>query len=198
MLSSVVNRRSVRKYKNTSVPRHLLEEILQAGRLAPSSKNRQPWRFIVTSGSAKKELLAAMEKGLAREKEHPLLLESAPYRGSAESTLKIMEQAPVVIFVVNPLGSDVRRSLNPEEHIYELCNAQSVGAAIENMTLTATGLGLGSLWICDTYFAYDELKAQLGADGELMAALAIGYADEAPSARPKLSLDELVEWRIDF
>ena len=75
-----------------------------------------------------------------------------------------MEQAPVVIFVVNPLGISIHRTLNAEERIYEICNAQSIGAAMENMTLTATELGLGSLWICDTYFAYDELNHWLNAD----------------------------------
>mgnify|MGYP002564349117 FL=1 len=38
-----------------------------------------------------------------------------------------------------------------DERVPEICNAQSIGAAIENMTLTATELGLGSLWICDTF-----------------------------------------------
>lgn len=197
MLTSIAARRSIRKYENTPVPRQALEEILQAGRLAPSSKNRQPWRFIVTSGNAKKDLLAAMEKGLAREKAQPLLLESAPYRSSAESTLKIMEQAPVVIFIVNPLGIGVRRSIGPEDRIYEICNAQSIGAAIENMSLTATELGLGSLWICDTYFAYDELKEQLQTEGELFGALAVGYPGEAPAPRPRKNFCELVEWRTD-
>ena len=51
------------------------------------------------------------------------------------------------------------------------------------MTLAATGLGLGSLWICDTYFAQPEFMP-LAADGRLAAAMAIGYADEAPAARP--------------
>ena len=38
------------------------------------------------------------------------------------------------------------------------------------MALAATELGLGSLWICDTYFAYPELCEWLGSDGELLAA----------------------------
>ncbi len=68
-----------------------------------------------------------------------------------------MAEAPVVILTVNPLGLPPDRPLTPEERIFELCNAQSVGAAMENMSLAAQEAGLGSLWICDTYFAYREL-----------------------------------------
>lgn len=194
MLSAIINRRSIRRYKNADVPNHMIEEILRAGILAPSSKNRQPWKFIVTTENAKNEMLAAMRKGLNQEKECPLLPESAQYLNGAEYTLKIMEQAPVIIFVVNTLGKDIHSSFTPEEFIYEICNAQSIGAAIENMTLTATELGLGSLWICDTYFAYRELKNWLKVEGELFAAMAVGYADENPLARPRKKLDDVVEW----
>lgn len=195
MLSIIKNRRSIRKYKNTPVEREIILNILEAGTLAPSSKNRQPWRFIVVMGSAKNSMLTAMQKGLEREKLAPLLPESAEYLKAAEHTLQIMAQAPVTIFVINPLGMELQSPLTPEKHIYEICNAQSIGAAMENMSLTATEHGLGSLWICDTYFAYDELKQWLATEGEPVAAMAIGYADEAPAARPRKSLKEVVEWR---
>lgn len=194
MLPVISDRRSVRKYKDIAVPKHLIEEIVEAGILAPSSKNRQPWKFIVTTGAAKEEALHRMKAGLQREKESPLLPESAQHIGGAEYTLAIMQQAPVVIYIVNTLGKDIHRPLEAEERIFELCNAQSIGAAIENMTLTATGLGLGSLWICDTYFAYEELNDWLKQEGELLAALAVGYADEAPKARPRKAIKEVVEW----
>ena len=53
---AVKTRRSIRKYKNIPVPKELVERILQAGMMAPSSKNRQPWKFIVASGKTKKGL----------------------------------------------------------------------------------------------------------------------------------------------
>lgn len=195
MLSAIKSRRSIRKYKNIDVPKQMIKEILQSGILAPSSKNRQPWKFIVVTGNAKNDMIAVMRKGLVREKTKPLLSESVQYLSGAEYTLKIMEQASVVIFIANSLGMDLHTSLNPEERIYEICNAQSIGAAIENMTLTATELGLGSLWICDTFFAYKELCDWLNVDGELFAAMTVGYADENPSARPRKNLDDVVEWR---
>lgn len=78
MLNAVKNRRSIRKYQNKPVERELIEQILQAGILAPSSKNRQPWRFIVVTGRAKDKALQAMRQGLAREQQKPLLPASAP------------------------------------------------------------------------------------------------------------------------
>lgn len=65
------------------------------------------------------------------------------------------------------------------------------------MTLEATALGLGSLWICDTFFAQRELSEWLGVTGVLTAAMAVGYAGEAPPARPRKSMEEIVEWRCD-
>lgn len=50
MIASVENRRSIRRYKSAAVPKNLIEEVLKAGALAPSSKNRQPWKFVVVSG----------------------------------------------------------------------------------------------------------------------------------------------------
>lgn len=189
------DRRSIRKYKEQDVPKDIIEKILQAGILAPSSKNRQPWRFIVMTGATKADMVSVMRCGIEREKQAPLLPDSSKYISGAEYTAKIMQQAPVTIFIVNPLGADLQKQLTPEERIYEICNAQSVGAAIENMALAATGLGLGSLWICDTYFAYPELKEWLGIDGEIFAALIVGYADEEPAARPRKTLEEVTEWR---
>lgn len=107
MLDAIAARRSIRKFKSTEVPRNIIEEVLRAGTLAPSSKNRQPWQFVVTTGVAKAEALAAMERGLQREAQQPLLPESAQYIAGAHNTLAIMRQAPVVIFVVNPLGLDL-------------------------------------------------------------------------------------------
>lgn len=195
MLNAIINRRSIRRYKADNVPKNMIEKIIKAGIMAPSSKNRQPWKFIVATGDSKKRALVAMKDGLERERVKPLLPDSAQYLSGAEYTLKIMEQAPAVIFIVNTLGLDINRSVTPEERIYEMCNAQSVGAAIENMTLTATELGLGSLWICDTYFAYEELCGWLDTDGELLAAMAVGYGDEAPKARPRKPMEEVIQWR---
>jgi nitroreductase len=74
----------------------------------------------------------------------------------------------------------------------DVVDIQSVGAAIQNMLLAARDLGVGSLWICDVFYAYEVLRAWLGEGGEMIAAVCLGYADEAPSARPRKGIDEVV------
>lgn len=43
------------------------------------------------------------------------------------------------------------RFFDNETETYDICNIRSIGASIQNMLLTATEKGIGSLWICDTY-----------------------------------------------
>ena len=51
-------RRSVRSYEETPVPKEALERILEAGRIAPSASNRQPWHFIVVTDSEKRKVIS--------------------------------------------------------------------------------------------------------------------------------------------
>ena len=137
MLSAIQDRRSIRKYKNTPISPKTIALVLRAGYQAPSSKNRQPWRFVVCAGAAKAEMLSVMSAGLERESQHPLLPGSAQYLQGAVRTREIMAQAPVVILVANALSLPLDEPLTPEQRIYELCNAQSIGACMENMSLAA-------------------------------------------------------------
>lgn len=47
LLEVIYRRRSVRKYEKKPIPEEILKAILEAGRLAPTAKNLQPWHFIV-------------------------------------------------------------------------------------------------------------------------------------------------------
>lgn len=194
-METICARRSIRKFREQPVPRALTEEVIRAGTLAPSAKNRQPWQFVVAEEDAKKAAVRAMQDGLARERNEPFLPGSARHFADAENTLRIMRSCPVLIFAVNPLAPGFERPLSAEERVSDLCNAQSLGAALENMSLAACELGLGSLWICNTFFAQSELQSWLKTDGELLAALALGYADESPAARPRTEFSSVVEWR---
>lgn len=194
-MDAIADRRSIRKYKSKDIPKKLIEEIIKAGISAPSSKNRQPWKFIVVSGASKESMLEAMKNGLEREKKEPFLPNSKKYLSGAYNTLEIMKQAPVVIFIINSDGENFYNTLTAEQRISEICDAQSIGGAVENMLLAATKLGLGSLWICDIFFAYRELCHWLDTDGELYAAVTIGYADEKPFARPRKNINDVLEYR---
>lgn len=196
MISAIYDRRSIRKFLNKPISRQDITEIIQSGTKAPSSKNRQPWKFIVIQGKSKEEMLKVFRRGIEREeKESALLPLSRQHIITAKHTVDIMAEAPVIIFVVNALGKSILTELTPEEHVAEICNIQSVSASIQNMLLAATEKGIGSLWICDIYFAYAELCKWLDSDGQLIAAVAFGYPDESPEERPRRKMEEVVEWR---
>ncbi len=57
--SCILGKRDSRSYTDKSIPDETLERILQAGRMAGSSKNTQPWRFVVLRDAKRREELAA-------------------------------------------------------------------------------------------------------------------------------------------
>ena len=71
MLEEIYSRRSIRKYTSEPISRSIIEKIIDAGRVAPSAKNRQPWKYLVYSGEAKARLLSIMKKGIEMEEIHP-------------------------------------------------------------------------------------------------------------------------------
>ena len=159
-MKEITERRSIRKYKSDEIEKDDIETIIRAGILAPSAKNRQPWRYIVYTKAAKDNLLEVMEKGLLRERDGDKLLpKSSNGLPDAFHTLKI------------------------------------IGASVQNMLLTATELGYGTLWIANTCFAYNELIDFTGIKGQLVGAVSIGVAKEQPNARPRKDLSEVVEFR---
>jgi len=56
MLKLIKTRRSVRKFKDKDVSREIVDEILEAGRWAPSGLNNQPWKFMVLKAEGKDSL----------------------------------------------------------------------------------------------------------------------------------------------
>ncbi|MDL2289563.1 nitroreductase family protein [Clostridia bacterium OttesenSCG-928-F22] len=144
LTNAIHGRRSIRKYESNAISKEAVHKVIQAGIAAPSAKNRQPWRFVVVQGAAKTEMLAVMERGMEREQRAPLLPGSSHYLSGAKYTAAIMKQAPVTIFIINPLN-EMTYPDNFEDKIYEMANVQSVGACIQNMLLTAVDLGLGGV-----------------------------------------------------
>ncbi len=187
-LQAIAARRSIRRFQDTPIPDDLIRTILTAATQAPSGKNEQPWRFIVVTGDKRRDMVRVMREGIAGAKARGDDL------GSAEWTAQIMEQAPVTVFVFNPHGSPPYLAHSIDQMFQDLVNIQSIGAAIQNMLLAAQDLGIGSLWIGDTLFAYDELCRWLGQPGAMIATVALGYPGETPEARPRLPLDEVTRW----
>jgi nitroreductase len=185
-LDAIAARRSIRKFNDTPIEDRMLQTILAAAIQAPSGKNRQPWRFIIVKGDKRWEMVRIMREGIANTKargEDP---------GSSEGSVKVMEQAPVTIFIFNPQGLQPWLEHSPEQMYNDVVDIQSIGAAIQNMLLAAQDLGLGSLWICDIFYAYEELCRWLDEKGEMIAAVSLGYSNENPVARPRKPIREVV------
>ena len=97
--------------------------------------------------------------------------------------------------VINTNGATPFQPLDVDERFTEICDTLSIGASIENLLLKAHELNLGTLWIANTCFAYNELSEYLDISGQLIGAIALGYSDEKPKQRPRKSLEEIIDFR---
>lgn len=189
-LEAIVRRRSTRRFKDTPVTDEQIREILRAATLAPSGKNRQPWRFVVVRGEKRAEMMAVMRAGMGRLEALGVDL------GSGPGTARFMEQAPVTIFVFNDgmVLNGAEKSMTAQEIILASVDMQSIGAAIQNLLLAAQDMGLGTLWIADVFYAYEEFCTWFGETHQMVAAIAVGYPDETPPPRPRKAVDEVTRW----
>jgi nitroreductase len=177
---AIKGRRSIRSCKDEPVSIELVLEVLEAGTWAPSAKNGQQWRFTVLTGDAKTRLA-----GLFRSELQALSAKIGMERmGSSFGSCKAMGEAPVLVMVWN---ANKLRTL-------EESSLQSVAAAIQNMFLKAYNLGLGSLWICDVYYASDALTKHLGKPWTLVVAVALGWPAQSPEPRLRKSVEEVSEF----
>jgi len=62
------------------------------------------------------------------------------------------------------------------------------------MLLKAYDLGLGSLWICDIYYARKALTKHLAKPWGLMAAVTLGWPEESPHPKPRKPIDDVSEF----
>lgn len=194
--NAIYNRRSIRKFQNREVSDELIEKIVDAARMAPSAKNRQPWKYIVYTGEQKQRLTEEMAKGIEREESDKARFPEFRYGiADAKNTVRVMKEAPVIIIVLNTNGRSPFIPIQEDGRIVEQCDALSIGASIQNMLLQAQELGLGTLWIANTCFAYPELEAYLDTADQIISAVAVGYPDETPAQRPRKKLEEILEYR---
>ena len=184
----IERRRSIRRFQKKGVSKEMILQILEAARQAPSAKNAHPWRFLVLGPQSRNAALNAMDAGVRCRMD---AVANRPLLADAIHTLRIMKSAPVLILVVNPAGGTPADSVSGWARVAELLDAMSVGAAVENLLLEAVALGLGALWIGNTFFAYDEIAAALEIQGQLLGAVAVGWPDETPEPRPRKSMEEI-------
>jgi len=163
-------RRSIRKFDpDKPVDDKTVKKILEAGIWAPSSGNTQCWRFhVVRDENLKKRL--AVDAG------------HQPF----------INDAPVVIVVCADLDHLERSYGERGRYTYAL---QDTAAAIQNMMLAITALGLGCCWV--GAFKEEEAAKILGLPKSLrpVAMLPIGVPAEKPKTPPRREISEVTTYR---
>jgi nitroreductase len=175
LLKEIIDgRRSIRHFSDQPVPADLIRQVVEAGRMAPSPTNTQPWYFLVVSGDDKKEvarLVAADARTVQVEGFKKICLEG----------VRIINEAPHVITVWNLKHlsrrlKKIRGLVGPRYYKnYERAERDSIACAIENMWLMAHALGLGMVWIMAGLSSLSRFRNEFGIDGEIAAHLALGY-----------------------
>ncbi|EKQ52660.1 MULTISPECIES: nitroreductase [unclassified Clostridium] len=184
VIQAIEERRSIRKFQDKTIPKDIIEKILELATKAPSGKNRQPWRFVVFQNSKKNELVNIMEDALNKYKKQ------SKSTGSFELSINSINEASAVILVFNAF-SNFEEDYN---HHRLLTDIQSIGAAVQTLILAAQNFELGTLWICDIFHCDKEICSWLNRKDELVAAVAIGYPNQKPYSRPRKLLEEVIEW----
>lgn len=190
-LKVVKNRRSVRKYKNIKIQKNIIEDILEAGRWAPSAHNLQPWKFVVVEDANKiDKVVNFMER-----KADNLL---SGFNVVMRDTAKNIKSSKLLLFIYNTeiVTKKFDRLGSPYSDICKLFEAQSVANAIENMLLSAHDHGLGAAWCGVALFCEKEINDFLMQNGRLSAVLSIGYPDGDAPASSRKTISEIAEFAI--
>jgi nitroreductase len=150
----MLSRRSVRQFKPDPVSRDILKKLVNSARLAPSGANIQPLEFVVIDDEELREKLFPCLKWAAY-----IAPEGNPKPGC--------EPTAYVIILVN---ADVRKSGFERD----------VGAAVENMILTAWEERIGSCWIASADTNRIQKMLKIPENYKVDSVLALGYPDEDP------------------
>jgi nitroreductase len=191
-MRTIKARRSVRTYAKDEVTDEQVKVLLQAANMAPSAHNQQAWRFIVLRGEKKAEL-AQLVTAKAAALPRPA---AALLRMGAKSILS----APVVIAVANTgdlirHGTDLFQVEKDMAHdFFRTMEIQSSAAAVQNILLAATSLGLGTVWLGILYLIKDDVLRFLGEpEGEFMAVVPVGVPVKIGSGPTKHPLEMKVK-----
>lgn len=164
-------RRSVRKYQKHEIPLSTVKDILWLASHTPYPKTKPNWHTIVFHGQEKQELNKELLKYLLLKKD---------VHHSTHNSIKACIKAPVLLFIYS-IYNHQTNSLHEEllNHSY----IQSSGAYIQNILLSATNLGLGSLWVNDILFFQDEIASYVGKTDRLVSCVLLGVPIVTPEQK---------------
>ncbi|MDP7079998.1 MAG: nitroreductase family protein [Candidatus Undinarchaeales archaeon] len=200
LFDAITSRVSVRSYSDDPVDRDDITKILEAGVRAPNSENQQAWRFVVVQDrdiierigrysqwgakalfSPQRHALEERFAGMPEEKRKALIEDM-----TTGMFFTFIGRAPVVIVVL----ADTSKSHS----------VHSASAAIENISLAAHGLGLGTCWtmVATGDAAVEQrIRQELGRpedNWEVAGIITLGHPARMPRPRPRRPLSDVVDW----
>lgn len=166
--ASIARKRySIRDYKDMPIEKEKLLQVLEAGRIAPSACNNQPWQFVViTDEGLKSKVAEAYPRDWFRK-------------------------APVILAVLGDHSQSWKRK-DGKDH----CDVDAA-IAVDHMTLAAAELGIGSCWVCAFDSEKCHKALALPDNLEVIVLVPMGYpaSDNIIPEKRRKSLDEIVSWR---
>jgi nitroreductase len=196
----IQDRRSVREFTPEAVSRQDLDMILEAARQAPSGENAQPWRFIVVQdGAMRKKLGALAGGGSGRRFTAEFVTKKMQERFSSlqdeakkKAAFEKLTSGQVSAFMAD---APVNLVVCGRKDVWDL--PYDTSAAIENVLLMVTALGLGACWViapCIDIRDEERVKALLGVpEGmKVISIISIGHPTRPHRPRPRLALKDIV------
>jgi nitroreductase len=202
------SRRSIRVFSERPLTRETLERLLLAATSAPSSTNRQPWRFAVVTDKGLKQRLADAVRNRSEEMKAIIRRghHAEDFGNYGDFFHEPLQTAAAVIvpqyrnypdLIANLIasgGGDPNAYHTAASMQAELC---STSAAIMALLLQAHGEGIGACWMAGPMVARDEICGLLDISDpwNMVGAVALGYpGTELPAKRPRKPLDRVVTW----
>lgn len=167
----ILRRRSVRRFKSKPISFDTLKELVDAGRLAPSAANLQPLEYIIVDD-------AKLVKNVFST------LKWAGYIAPAGNPPAGEEPVAYIVIVVN---TEIKSSGADKD----------VGAACENIILTALAEGIGSCWIESIDKPKLKETLQLPDKLSINSVIALGYPNEHPVAEDLAQPDGSIKYWKD-
>lgn len=196
-LEAIEKRRSIRRYSSTPVPGELLNKLLEAARLAPSTSNTQSWKFkVVTDPGARRELREAAHGQKFVEQAPAIIaccMDFNAFEDRGKRTLELVMTGavrPSLEMVLRAVRGGKDREFDPERVVIN--GVMNVSIAAEHIALAATSLGLGTCWV--RAFDAAEVERIIGVpEGvKVLSLMTIGYPAEEPAARPRRPMEEII------
>lgn len=186
VIDAIKKRRSIRNYKSDKIPENVLSKLLNAMRLAPSGKNRQPWKFIIVQDKTTKEKLAAACSGQKFIAQAPIVVVACG--SEKEAAARYYKDGQLITADGRAVAEEMKR----EKVEYESCLPVDLAIALDHLTLAAFEEGLGTCWIG----SLDERKVKelLSIPDDMRAPIVmpVGYPVSWPGPRPRKPLEEIV------